>query len=366
MRNVLAIVVLALAVFSCQTPKDEFLIKGTIAGVSTGKVYLQKIDKGKPLNIDSVDVKDGKFTLKGKMEVPDFRILRYNESDYFAQFFLDNSNITIVANKDSLRATKITGSPTNDIYNTYNLEMERLSKEVTALNEKYRNAQQTGNQEVAEKAKIDYKAMIENNMVYTKNFIKEHSNSVVSAYLTLVRLATQIDPVELDSIASKFPAEISSSEYVIKLKEVIQSAKKTAIGATAPDFTQNTPEGKPIQLSSLKGKIVLLDFWASWCGPCRQENPNVVKLYQQYHAKGFEILGVSLDESKEEWVKAIKEDKLDWIHVSDLQYWKNAAARLYSVNAIPQSYLLDKDGIIIGRGLRGEDLAKKLSELFPN
>ena len=145
-----------------------------------------------------------------------------------------------------------------------------------------------------------------------------------------------------------------------------QEQKKTAVGAMAPDFTMNDPEGKPIQLASLKGKIVLVDFWASWCGPCRQENPNVVKLYQQFHSKGFEILGVSLDKTKEDWLKAIKDDNLAWIHVSDLQFWQNAAARLYGVNAIPQSFLLDKDGKIIGKGLRGEQLVKKLTELFPN
>ena len=128
----------------------------------------------------------------------------------------------------------------------------------------------------------------------------------------------------------------------------------------------NDTEGKPVQLSSLRGKVVLVDFWAAWCGPCRQENPNVVRLYQQYHSKGFEILGVSLDRTKEDWLKAIAADNLTWIHVSDLQYWQNAAARLYGVNAIPQSFLLDKDGKIIGKGLRGEDLANKLAEIFPN
>ena len=138
------------------------------------------------------------------------------------------------------------------------------------------------------------------------------------------------------------------------------------MGTIAPDFTMNNPEGKPIQLSSLRGKVVMIDFWASWCGPCRQENPNVVRLYQQYHEKGFEIIGVSLDRTKEDWVKAIQDDKLTWIHVSDLQYWQNAAALLYSVKLIPQSYLLDKEGKIIAKGLRNEQLDKKLKELFPN
>jgi len=366
MRNVLAILVFVMAVYSCQSAKDEYSIKGSVAGVETGKVYLQKLVDGQPQSVDTAELVGGKFTFKGKMEMPDIRFLRLNDQDYFAQFFLDNANITVTANKDSLRNTKITGSPTQDVFKIYITEMEKLNKEVMALQEKYQSAMSMNNTDAAEKAKIDYQAMIDNNKVYTKNFVKEHSNSVVSPYITLFQLANQIDGAELDSIASKFAPELSKSEYVIKINEIVQEQKKTAIGVVAPDFTMNDPEGKPIQLSSLKGKVVLVDFWASWCGPCRQENPNVVKLYQQYHSKGFEILGVSLDKTKEDWLKAIKDDNLTWIHVSDLQFWQNAAARLYGVNAIPQSFLLDKDGKIIGKGLRGEQLAKKMMELFPN
>ena len=366
MRNLLAILVVAMSVLSCQSAKDEYSIKGSVAGVETGKVYLQKIVNGQPQSIDTAEIVGGKFTFKGKMEMPDLRILRLNEQDYFAQFFLDNASINVTANKDSLRSTKITGSPTHDIFKIFISEMEKLNKDGMALQEKYQNAMSMNNTDVAQKAEIDLKAMIENNKVYTKNFVKEHSNSVVSPYITLFQLANQLDGAELDSIVSKFAPEIGKSEYVIKLKELIQEQKKTAVGVLAPDFTMNDPEGNPVQLSSLKGKVVLVDFWASWCGPCRQENPNVVAMYQQFHSKGFEIIGVSLDKTKEDWVKAIKDDNLTWIHVSDLQFWQNAAARLYGVNAIPQSFLLDKDGKIIGKGLRGEQLAKKLTELFPN
>jgi len=366
MRNLLAILVFALTVYSCQMAKDEFKINGTVAGVETGKVYLQKLVDGKPETIDTTDIVGGKFTFNGKMEMPDLRFLRLNEQDYFAQFFLDNSRLTITANKDSLQKTIITGSPTQDIFQIYVTEMEKLNKEVMALRGKYQNAMATGNTNEADKANIDYQAMIDNNKVFTKNFIKEHPGSVVSAFITISQMIEQLDDAELETITNSFTPEIASSEYVVKLKEIVQEKKKTAIGAVAPDFTMNNTEDKPVQLSSLRGKVVLVDFWASWCKPCRQENPNVVKLYQQYKDKGFQIIGVSLDRGRDEWIQAIKDDKLDWIHVSDLQYWQNSAARLYGVNAIPQSFLLDKDGVIIGKGLRGEDLAKKLGELFPD
>lgn len=368
MRNLLTILVLALAVSSCGTPKDEFSIKGTISGIETGKVYLQKIVDGRPKTIDSTNLEGGKFAFKGKMEIADMRILKLNQQDYFAQLFLDNSDVKIVAKKDSLGNTKITGSPTQDIFTIYNTEMERLNKEAAKLQEKYQNAMSSGNADEAKKTEIDFQAMIDNMKVFTKNFVKEHNSSVVSAYVTYIALmqqSIQIEGAELYSLIAKFPAEISKSEYVIKVKEIAEGLKKTAIGVVAPDFTMNDPEGKPVQLSSLRGKVVLIDFWASWCGPCRQENPNVVKLYQKYNGKGFQIIGVSLDRSKEEWVKAIKDDQLNWVQVSDLQFWQNAAARLYSVSQIPQSFLLDKEGKIIAKGLRGEQLAEKLNQLFP-
>lgn len=365
MRNVLAILVFALAAFSCQSAKDEFSIEGSIDGVEKGKIYLQMLVNGQPKTVDSTELSGGKFAFKGKMEIPDFRILRLNDREYFAQFFLDNANISVAAKKDSLRATKITGSPTNDVFKAYVAEMDKLSKEVMSVQEKYQSAMASGNADAANKAKIDYQAMMDNNKVFTKNFIKEHANSVVSAFI-LMQYASQLESSEVEEMVGKFTPEIAKSEYVVKLKEFVQKLKKTASGAVAPDFTMNDTEGKPVSLSSFKGKIVLVDFWASWCGPCRQENPNVVKLYQQYHGKGFEILGVSLDKDKEAWLKAIKDDNLTWNHVSDLQYWQNAAARLYGVNSIPQSFLLDKEGKIIAKGLRGEELAKKLAELFPN
>jgi peroxiredoxin len=364
MRNLLTALLLTVILFSCHTSKDEFSIKGTIAGVETGKVYLQKVVDGAPQSIDTADVVNGKFTFTGKMELPDIRIIRLNERDYIAQLFLDNSNVTIAAKKDSVQAAKIVGSPSQDLFQTYITEVESMNKQMAALQNRYQKAMSSNNEEEVKKVQIDYQALMDNMKVFTKNFVKEHRTSVVAAYITLTQLANQIESVELDSLVAGFPQEISKSEYVVKLNEMAQAMKKTAIGAVAPDFTMNDPQGKPIQLSSLRGKVVMIDFWASWCSPCRQENPNVVKVYQQYHDKGFEILGVSLDRTKDEWEKAIKDDQLTWLHVSDLQYWQNNAARLYTVNSIPQTYLLDKEGKIIAKGLRSQELEAKLAELL--
>jgi peroxiredoxin len=366
MRNFFVILVLSISIVSCRMAKDEYSIKGTIEGVETGKIYLQKLVDGQPQTVDTTNVVAGKFTFKGKMPIPDIRILCLNERDYLPQFFLENADITVTAKKDSLRNTKITGSSSQDIFKIYMDEMMQLQKEVKGLHEKYQAAMKVNNTNEAEKAKIDYQALLDNSLVFIKNFVKDHPKSIVSAYVTVQQLAPQIDENELETIVNKFPKEISSSEYVIELKKQVADKKKTSVGVMAPDFTMNDQNGKPFQLSSLRGQVVLLDFWASWCMPCRQENPNVVQLYQKYHSKGFEILGVSLDRSKDKWLQGIEEDKLTWIHVSDLKFWQNAAARMYAVTNIPQSFLIDKDGKIIAKGLKGEELNKKLAEIFPN
>ena len=162
----------------------------------------------------------------------------------------------------------------------------------------------------------------------------------------------------LDSAVAKVP-------QMIILKQRVDVMKKVAVGQKAPDFTMNNVDGNPVALSSKIGtKLLLIDFWAGWCGPCRRENPNVVKVYNEFHKKGFDVFGVSLDKTKEEWVKAIADDKLAWAHVSDLQYWSNAAAKIYAVNSIPANFLLDETGTIIGKNLRGEDLYNKVKEVL--
>jgi len=366
MRNFFVILVLAISIVSCKMAKEEYSINGSIEGVDTGKVYLQKLLDGKPETVDSANVVAGKFTLKGKLPIPDLRILRLGDRDYFAQFFLENADIVVSAKKDSLRNTKIKGSETQDVFQIYLNEINKLQKEVKTLHEKYQAALKVNNTNEADKAKIDYQALLDNSLVFVKNFVKEHPKSIVSAYIAVQQLAPQIDEVELEAIVNKFPNEISSSEYVVELKKELADKKKTGIGTMAPDFTMNDPDGKPIQLSTFKGQIVLLDFWASWCMPCRQENPSVVQLYQKYHPKGFEIIGISLDRGKDKWIKAIQDDKLTWPQVSDLKFWQNAVARAYAVTNIPQSFLIDKDGKIIAKGLRGDELSKKIAELFPN
>ena len=175
-----------------------------------------------------------------------------------------------------------------------------------------------------------------------------------------------INADEVEPLFLKIPIAVRNSTKGKEMEGKIAIAKKTGIGKPAIQFTQNDTAGIPVTLASFKGKYVLVDFWASWCGPCRQENPNVVAAFNKYNAKGFTILGVSLDQptGKERWMEAIHKDNLTWTQVSDLKYWKNEVALMYGVNAIPQNYLIDDQGIIIGKDLRGDALNAKLAELF--
>ena len=174
------------------------------------------------------------------------------------------------------------------------------------------------------------------------------------------------DPKELEAIINGFDPKLSGLSYTKDLQATLKIKKATAVGEIAPDFTQNDPNDKPVSLSDFRGKVVLVDFWASWCGPCRKENPNVVEAYNKFKNKGFTVLGVSLDRptDKDKWLKAIEDDKLTWTHVSDLKYWDNEVARQYGIRSIPSSLLIGKDGKILAKNLRGEDLHTELKKLL--
>lgn len=361
MKKFIYLSLLAVIVLSCSS-EPQFVINGKIDDADTITFLLQKRDDGKIITIDSVFSKKGSFKMKGSVSFPDMVQLIALNTPYRTSFYLENSKISITGKLDSLFNAKVTGSVTQDEYQAFVTANKPLSDKYSKLYEEYQVANQQNNE--ARVAEIEKEAEILQNEMNTlqKDFIRNNPSSYVSPSI-LRSMSYEMEPEEIESVINALDPGVAGVPVIQELKARIAVMKSVAAGQKAPDFTMSDVNGNPVSLSSKIGsKLLLIDFWAAWCGPCRQENPNVVKVYKEFHNKGFDVFGVSLDQTKEDWLKAIADDKLTWTHVSDLQYWNNSAARLYAVNAIPANFLIDETGTIIARNLRGEDLYNKVKE----
>ncbi len=367
MKKLLAggiVVAVLLTVISCNNKKTGgYTIDGTITGADTGWVLLEKRSEGKMTGVDSVKVKDGKFTFTGKVDLPEMFYFSLKGAGDRFPFFVENSAIGIKAYADSLDKSTVNGSAAQDLYGVYQKEETASEAKMDGLYAKYMKAKETKDT-VAMKTFSDALDAEQNALpVFIKDFALKNGKSVVSPYLVLSN-AWAFTLADLQQINKAMDPSIANSSYVKKLAEREVILANVEPGKPAPDFTMNDSTGKPIALSSFRGRIVLVDFWASWCGPCRAENPNVVAAYKKFNSKGFTVLGVSLDDDKAKWEAAVAKDGLTWTHVSDLVRWDNAAAKLYGVRSIPANFLIDKEGKIIESSLRGKDLMKKLEEVL--
>ena len=364
MKKIIYLLVISILIASCSS-EPHYVVKGNIEGSDSITFYLQKREAGKAVNIDSAVSKKGSFTLKGgKVDYPQLIQLVAGDTRKRTSFYLENSEITITGSLDSLFKATITGSKTQDEYQSFIDSNKPLSDSYSKLVGEYQAANQAG--DAARIAVLEKKAdSIQTEMKnLQKGFVKNNPASYVSPSI-LASLSYEMEAPEIESMINAMDTAIAALPQMVTLKERVAVLKSVAVGQKAPDFTLNDVNGNPVALSSKVGsKLLLVDFWAAWCGPCRQENPNVVKVYNEFNKKGFDVFGVSLDQKKEDWVKAIADDKLTWTHVSDLQYWSNAAAKLYAVNSIPANFLLDETGTIIGRNLRGEDLYNRVNEIL--
>jgi peroxiredoxin len=364
MKKIIYLSLVVSMMVSC-TSKPHYVVKGKIDGSDSITFYLQKRDAGKTITIDSAVSKKGSFTMKGgAVEYPQLIQLVAGNTRKRTAFYLENSEITITGSLDSLFNAKVTGSKTQDEYNAFIESNKPLSDAYSKVYQEYQASRSSN--DAAHLALLEKQAdSIQTEMMkLQKDFVRKNPASYVTPSI-IASLSYETEPEELESMINGLDTAVAALPIIKNLKERLAVMKAVSVGQKAPDFTMNDPSGNPVSLSSKIGsKLLLIDFWAAWCNPCRQENPNVVKVYNEFHKKGFDILGVSLDQKKDDWVKAIADDKLTWTHVSDLQYWGNAAAKLYAVNSIPANFLLDDKGIIIARNLRGDDLYKKVKEIL--
>jgi peroxiredoxin len=345
------------AVKTTTTEQKGYVIKGNLKGLKDSTlVFLQDV-QGATVAQDYA--KNGKFKLSGKSDDVNFFQLCFIGSKETTEMFLANDNVTVTGSIGDLKDASFVGSAAQTDYKNFVKGFlpinDKLGKLVAEI-----NAEKQGG-----KKKDSLIALFNENRTklksYTDNFLKVKAASPVSAFL-LYQFAKLYEGDALEEKYKILKPEAKKIVFAKEIERMIGDANVGKVGSIAKDFTQNDTANKPVSLSSFRGKYVLVDFWASWCRPCRMENPNVLAAYNEYKDKNFTVLGVSLDKDKASWIKAITDDKLPWTHISDLQQWGNAAAKLYKIESIPSNMLIDPSGKIIGKNLRGEELLAKLKE----
>ncbi len=364
MKKIAYLSLFAAIIASC-TSEPQYVITGSVTGMDEGTIFLQKRVSGKMEKIDSATMVNGVFEFpKGAVDYPDVYYLGIDGKRGYRMFFLENSEINVTGNADSLYNANITGSVTNDEYDGYNKMLEPYYTKNSELYRELRTARDEGRTGDADQLAKQRDQLFKDLEKVQMDWVKNNPSSYATP--TILRsLVYGMEAEELSNHINDLDPKLFETDIIKSLQERVVALEKVAIGKVAPDFTMNDTEGNPVKLSDIVGpKLLLMDFWAAWCGPCRAENPNVVKVYNEFHDKGFDVLGVSLDSNREDWLKAISDDQLTWHHVSDLKYWENEAAQLYAVNAIPANFLLDSEGVIIAKNLRGDDLRKKVAELL--
>jgi len=352
------------------------IVKGNLDNAEGETIVLERLSPTDVIPTDSVEIgNSGDFKLStGEITEPGFYRVRVNQNNFVILLLSDGEKAEVSGNAlDFYRSYEVAGSVGSTKLRNLDARLRKDYELQDSLRKSFMKFQAEGHprlDSISQSIDAVFKAAQTEKVAFVKEFIDQNPNSL--ATLSAVQSVRFDENSELfDKVASNLEGVYPNSEYVkqfkkqlVDLKAKQQAQARTGVGAEAPEIVVQTPEGETIKLSDFRGKVTMIDFWASWCKPCRAENPNVVRVYNEYKDKGFEIFGVSLDRDKDKWVEAIKQDGLTWKHGSELQFWQSSFVPAYNLDGIPMTYLLDENGVIIAKGLRGQQLEAKLQEIF--
>ena len=350
---------------SCGSQENQFELIGKADVADGTKIYVLQADQNnQPYIKDSTTVQSNNFKFQGISSTPQISYIQVEGVNGYVLAILENGDIKADLFKDSISKSKVYGTKSNDDFIKYKSETKFLVDDMNNISYEAQDAIMTGDVSTAMELEKEYNSMEREVMLYEWDFIIDNLDSYMSALLLEVfMIENKVNKDSIIDVYESFSNRIKVSDVGKNIADLLsQYENPIEVGETAPDFTAPSINGSDVTLSEevSKNNVTLLDFWAAWCRPCRVENPNLVRLYKSYNKDGFDIIGVSLDRTKEQWEQAVEDDNLLWTQVSNLNFWNDPIARRYSIRAIPQSFLINKEGVVIGKNLRGNDLEESI------